>query len=289
MALVIGTNCGFVTTAPTADPSASNTSFDTRANALKDTSPNNAVKITEIGWWCDNATEESNFEVGLYDNNSGRAGNRLYVEATNAKGTDSGWKTVTVNWNISESTIYWIGVQLDDTSTTTNTNGSGTGGPDLDVLLSATTLTDPFNGTSLDTDGITGVYAVIEGTKIPLDTRFIQKNIASMGNTCTITQVAVTIGSDEYRTVSESTTDNTSIPCFVHVLSYEDEIVKQGAARNGDLIFWFDASYNSILARSGNDVVRISWNSDTYEVKDIRPYYAIGDTLYLLEVRVSQI
>lgn len=124
---------------------------------------------------------------------------------------------------------------------------------------------------------------------IPLDARFIQKNIAAVGNTCTITEVAVTIGSDEYRTKSESTTDNTSIPCFVHVLSYEDDIVKQGDARAGDLVFWFDAAYLTILTRSTNDKVRITWNSNTYEVKDVRPFYATGDVLYLIEVKVAQI
>lgn len=122
-----------------------------------------------------------------------------------------------------------------------------------------------------------------------LDQRFIQKNIVSVGNTCTITQVAITIGSDEYRTSSEVLTNNTSIPCFVHVLSYEDEQVKSGDARAGDLIFWFDYSHNSILARSGNNKVRITWNSDTYEVTDIRPFKAEGDVILLLEVHVQQI
>lgn len=122
-----------------------------------------------------------------------------------------------------------------------------------------------------------------------LDQRFIQKNIAAVGNTCTITQVAVTIATDEYRTVSEVDTDNTNIPCFVHVLSYEDEIVKQGQARSGDLIIWFDYSYNSILTRSGNDKIRITWNSDTYEIVNIKPFYAEGDTILLLECHVKQI
>lgn len=121
-----------------------------------------------------------------------------------------------------------------------------------------------------------------------LDSQFVKKNIDAVGNTCTVTQVAITIGSDEYRTLSEVTIDNTSIPCFVQVLSYEDELVKQGDARAGDLTFWFDATRSTILARSGDDKVRITWNSTTYEVTDVRPYFAIGDTLYLLEVRVSQ-
>ena len=122
-----------------------------------------------------------------------------------------------------------------------------------------------------------------------LDAQFLKKNISAVGNTCTVTQVAVTIGTDEYRTPGESTTDNTSIPCFVHVLSFEDDQVKQGEARAGDLVFWFDSSREAILARSGNDKVRITWNSTTYEVTNVKPFKAVGDTLLLIEVTVEQI
>lgn len=122
-----------------------------------------------------------------------------------------------------------------------------------------------------------------------LNQQFVSKNINAVGNTCTITQVSITIGTDEYRTPSESTTDNTNIPCFVQILSYEDDFVKQGNARAGDLRFWFSSSYESILARSGNDKVRITWNSDTYEVKKVEPFKAEADTVFLIEVVVEQI
>ena len=122
-----------------------------------------------------------------------------------------------------------------------------------------------------------------------LSQQFIRKNIQAVGNTCTVTQVAITIGTDEYRTTSGVDTDNTNIPCFVQVLSYEDEIVKQGEARSGDLLFWFDSTYNSILSPSGNNKIRITWNSSTYEVTDIKPFKAEGDTVFLIEVQVKQI
>jgi len=121
------------------------------------------------------------------------------------------------------------------------------------------------------------------------DARFIQKNISSVRNTCTVTTIVVTIGTDEYRTKSEVETDHDDLPCLVHVLSYEDDMVKQGDARAGDLIFWFDSSYNAYFARSGNNKVRITWNSDTYEVYNVLPFKAEGDTLLLTEVRVRQI
>lgn len=122
-----------------------------------------------------------------------------------------------------------------------------------------------------------------------LDQRFIQKNINAVGNTCTVTEIAVTIGTDEYRTKSEVETEHTSVPCFVNVLSYEDEIVKQGIARAGDLIFWFDYSFNSYFDLTEDNKVRITWNGDTYEVSDIKPFKAEGDVILLIECLVKQI
>ena len=125
MVLVLGTNAGFVTVAPTEDPSGGTFfGFDLRAISTKDTSPAVGTKIIEIGWWCDNATEAANFEVGLYtDDVGGDEPQNILAgsSVTNAKGTGAGWKIVTgLNITITENTDYWIGVQLDSTSTTTN-------------------------------------------------------------------------------------------------------------------------------------------------------------------------
>lgn len=169
MTVVLGTNAGFVTVAPTTDPASAQTvTIDTTARVVKDTSPSTAVKITEVGWWCDNATEESNFEVGLYAADGavvpGEAGTRLFVSATNAKGTTSGWKVVSsLNWTISGSTAYWIGVQVDDTATATITDNRTSAGSGYDSLASQTTLPNPFGGGAiLDIDGILAFYAVWE-------------------------------------------------------------------------------------------------------------------------------
>jgi len=152
MAVVLGTNSGFVSAAPVDDPAGTNLAHDNWATVTKDTSPLTAAKITEIGWWCDTASEEGNFEVALYAADGavvpGEAGTRLYIDATNAKGTTAGWKTVAVDWAISESTVYWIGVSLADVATTTNNNYVGTGGPGVD-RINTPTLNDPFNGGAL--------------------------------------------------------------------------------------------------------------------------------------------
>ena len=126
MALVLGTSCGFVTSSPSADPGGTALEdVDTTAQTLKATAPVGATKVTEIGWWCDNATEEANFEVGIYgDNGSGTAPDAVIeLNQTNAKGTGAGWKKVTgLNIAITAGTIYWIAMQLDDTATGTDTD-----------------------------------------------------------------------------------------------------------------------------------------------------------------------
>jgi len=123
MALVLGTNCGFVTTAPTADPDTGYYTFtlDNQTNASKYTSPATAQSVTEIGWWCDNATQAADFEVGIYshDSNNNTANLLIGKSSPTAKGTDAGWKKATVAIPITENTIYWIATQCDNTATAT--------------------------------------------------------------------------------------------------------------------------------------------------------------------------
>jgi len=168
MALIIGTNCGFVTLEPSGDPEGStNAIIDYNARATKFTSPAGATKITKVGWYCDNATEEANFEIGIYSADGevvpGEAGTRLYVTSTNAKGTDAGWKSATVDWNISPETDYWIAVYLDNTATGTKINYEASGGSGFDSLYTVSTLPNPFGGGDLgDADGMLAIYALYE-------------------------------------------------------------------------------------------------------------------------------
>ena len=167
MALALGTNCGFVSVAPSGDPGAGTFStVDNYRVALRHTSPIGAVKIVEVGWYCIGATEESNFEVGLYaaDGASvpGEAGTRLYVDNSNAKGTDAGWKRVTVDWSITAETVYWIAMQCDATDTATTTPRDLSGGAGIDLVVAAS-LADPFGGGALsDADAMLGIYALYE-------------------------------------------------------------------------------------------------------------------------------
>ncbi len=167
-AVVLGVSSGFVTTAPTADPTAISSTMDSRSGVTKDTSPASAVKIVEIGFYVGtNADESPNFELALYDSDGvvvpGEAGTRLFVEATNTLSDGIGWKSVTVDWEVSSSHDYWFGLQIDDTTTDTGIDRTPSGGSGFDWNQSntVTTLPDPYDGGVItDSDGMFAIYAV---------------------------------------------------------------------------------------------------------------------------------
>ncbi len=192
-AVALGTNAGFVASAPVADPDGSNAIRDSQAVAQKHTTPAGATTITEVGWWCDTATEAANFEVGIYDHNSTSDApfTLLYSEKTNAKGTDAGWKVRSgLNWSISGSTIYWIAFQLDGTATSTNTNFTATGSTRSSRDSGASTLDDPtWNPAHVEsatnTFAVYAVYTTADGTNItvllPLDKQGEKSNFKNGG------------------------------------------------------------------------------------------------------------
>jgi hypothetical protein len=164
MAVVKGTNCGFVTSAPSAAPGGATAALDNTSRAQIDVAPAGATKITEIGWWASTATEESNFEVGLYSHDAVNdcAKDRLYVNNTNAKGTTGGWKTVAVDWAITAGTTYWIAVQVDDTATATGYDYStGTGTQSGVCTGGSASLIDPWVNAGTG-NRLTAFYAVWE-------------------------------------------------------------------------------------------------------------------------------
>jgi hypothetical protein len=199
MTLIKGTNCGFVTTAPTSDPSGTgNTALDYEALALKVTSDASAAKVTAIGWWCDNNTEEANFEVAIYSHDAAndRPGNIIGSSTTNAKGTTSGWKNVTgLSITISPSTTYWIAVQLDDTTTTTSTDYQTA--TERKLIKATLTLLDPWGSGSTVYTSLGAIYAVWEAAPI---TPGIKVNIGDVFKD--VTAVSINIG-DTWKTVTK--------------------------------------------------------------------------------------
>ena len=165
MAITLGTNSGFVKISPTTDPKGTAFSIDNVAMALIDTTPigNFTYRINEIGWWNGNNNQDVNFEVGIYADSGGSPGDLLYVDRTNAKGVDIGWiKSTPLNFDLEGNTLYWITVQLDDTTNPTSTDRelSGGNGWKSDVLVS--TMPEPFVVGSLDSDGKMSIYARYE-------------------------------------------------------------------------------------------------------------------------------
>ena len=167
MAVVLGTNAGFVTEAPVADPEGfptSGVSIDYLSRAMKHTTPAGVSKITEIGWY-QNAYQEDdvNYEVGLYSHDAGNDVplNRLYADTVNSKGTAQGWKVASgLDWDVTAETIYWIAVQVYPTAPDTFIDLVTTGGVDSRMVNQAS-LVNPWVSAAKDTY-ILALYAKVE-------------------------------------------------------------------------------------------------------------------------------
>ena len=161
MALALGTNSGFVTSAPSADPAATGTTIDGSSVVTKHTSPANAVKITSIGWYRASGTNAANWEIALYSEVAGVASVRLFADQTNSSGSGE-WLTTAVDWDIAPSTAYWLGLQMDAHNGSSSVDGAASLGVGSDVLTGQTTLADPYGGGAVaDADGMYAIYALV--------------------------------------------------------------------------------------------------------------------------------
>ena len=106
-----GTNCGFVTTAPTADPTGPQKTYvDDHSIGIKDTSPaTTAQVVTEIGFYS-NEAETKSFDVAIYTHDSGNNEPESIVGKSEGHTTNGaiGWQTAKCFIPIQSSTIYWI-------------------------------------------------------------------------------------------------------------------------------------------------------------------------------------
>ena len=164
MAVVLGTNGGFVETAPTEDPAGSSLTISTIAWATKHTAPAGATKVTEIGVYINNASEAADIDVGIYSHDSDNdKPDVLLGSATIAKGTGAGWKIKTgLNIAITPETTYWVAAQCDATVSDTYADYS-TGGVYLHRKDAQTSLTNPWGETTWSNAGIVAaIYAVWE-------------------------------------------------------------------------------------------------------------------------------
>jgi hypothetical protein len=167
MTVALGTSSGFVTVAPTADPTGTAATIDSLSIVTKDTSPSAGTLITEVGWWRDSGTDPANWEIGLYADNSGVADALLYVDATNST-TVTGWQVVSVRWPITANTAYWLAIQMDAHAGSSATDTQGSGGVGRDALSGQTTLNNPYGGGAVANPvGMAAIYALVVPSFVP--------------------------------------------------------------------------------------------------------------------------
>jgi len=160
MALVIGTNCGFVSAAPTADPGEIETTIDNRCWVCKFTTPVGCTNITELGFYVMSIYHESaDYSIALYTHNSGADGPDAVVGTIHTgnvtTATTPGWyKYSGLSISVSAETVYWIGVGVEDTTSgSTNTQKAASGSSRLGYHDENNgVLTDPWGAwTATDT------------------------------------------------------------------------------------------------------------------------------------------
>lgn len=154
MAISVGTNCGFVSSAPSGDPGGTTNSglMNNACLCVRDTSPAGTKIITEIGWWqVVTNNSQCDFNVGVYSNGSAKPSalitaqsSGLYVPANTA-----GWAKYTgLSISISASTAYWIAIGCADVATDLRgTRGTASGFNCAYNTITGPTLSDPWSST----------------------------------------------------------------------------------------------------------------------------------------------
>jgi hypothetical protein len=198
MAVVLGTNAGFVSAAPTSDPSDAEFWIDNKCRAIKTTSPASSTKCVEIGVWISNATEDATLDLGLYSSSGTQPNSRL-GHATTSKGTSGGvWKSVSVDISITEGTDYWVACGCTDTTTTTSTDYDDASGSYAFLSTGTTSLPATWSSSTNGTNICWAFYAVWTAGAPP--TPGIKINIGDVWKD--VTAVQVNIG-DVWKTVTK--------------------------------------------------------------------------------------
>ena len=166
MTLVLGTNCGFVTTAPTTDPGGTNNgAMSTKANGFRVTTPAiHKIRITEMGWYVNAATNDANTQMGIYTSDGTDENPDDLIESTGdfSKGTTEGWvKKTDLNIILEPSTTYWICAQC-DISADTYVDIHADATQAYNLKNDQTELPDPWDGSVWSLGYLAGFYALYE-------------------------------------------------------------------------------------------------------------------------------
>jgi len=114
-----------------------------------------------------------------------------------------------------------------------------------------------------------------------IERNFLNKEIDNLGESVTV-RIVTKESFSKYGDVTESTSDTNSIKCFVNFMSQDDQEVKEGIFKAGDIRFWFKGD------QTINRGDRIQYNDSWYEVDNILPISLAG-TVLTKDVRIAKI
>jgi hypothetical protein len=156
VAIVLGTNVGFVATRPTVSPAAANGDATLSRWALKHTSPAGSNNLVELGWHVRYFDAADTFRMALYahDAANDRPGALLALTAADIAVTSENWFYGAASYALAASTVYWMALLR------ANPSRSEVGWDDLTgarvAIDSVTSLSDPW-GSSSEQYGDVGV------------------------------------------------------------------------------------------------------------------------------------
>jgi hypothetical protein len=185
MAVVIGTNAGFVLSRPSADPEANVIDADSFTQAGEFTAPAGAVALTEIGFYVDNTPTAGNYRVGIYADSSGDPGDLLASAA--AAAVAQGWNYAAVDCELTPATVYHLAVQL-DAPYVINTEYADSAMADNAFRSGQSSLADPFGSPSFTFSRTPCIYGLYEAEPVPIT------KIAAAGNYSSGTGTTLDVG-----------------------------------------------------------------------------------------------
>jgi len=114
-----------------------------------------------------------------------------------------------------------------------------------------------------------------------IESNFINQEINNLGESVTV-RIVTKDSFSKWGDKTESTSDTTSIKCFLNFMSQDDDEVKEGIFKVGDIRFWFKGD------QTINRGDRIQYDSKWYEVDNVLPLIIAGTTL-AKDVRVQKV
>lgn len=155
MALVKGTNCGFVSVAPSADPAATGGAIDNFGIGFKATSPAGNNNVTELGWYQPLANNDAaDYCCGIYSHDAGNNRPNALI-ATQSSGQSSmantaGWYKYTgLSISLTASTTYWIAAGVENVTNQNQVDYAADAGEKYDWKFTATgALPSPWGASS---------------------------------------------------------------------------------------------------------------------------------------------